>query len=77
MLGRHGLETYVTPSESWDCSQRKKGEIIEARKLCNEMDDGRDAELSLTEQSVVPFSYSLAQSMLSSLWFTAYVMLGY
>ncbi|GLD48427.1 collagen alpha-1(VII) chain-like protein, partial [Lates japonicus] len=33
MLGRHGLETYVTPSESWDCSQRKRGAIIEERKL--------------------------------------------
>ncbi|CAK6961368.1 LOW QUALITY PROTEIN: collagen alpha-1(VII) chain [Scomber scombrus] len=33
MLGRHGLETYVPPSESWDCSQRKKGKIIEERKL--------------------------------------------
>ncbi|XP_059182339.1 collagen alpha-1(XIV) chain [Centropristis striata] len=33
MLGRHGLETYVSPGESWDCSQRKKGEIIEAGKL--------------------------------------------
>lgn len=59
MLGRHGLETYVTPSESWDCSQRKKGEIIEARKRCNEIEDSREAELSLTEQSVVPISYSL------------------
>ncbi len=60
MLGRHGLETYVTPSESWDCSQRTRGEIIEARKLCNEIEDSREAELSLTEQSVVSISYSLA-----------------
>lgn len=60
MLGRHVLETYVTPSESWDRSQRKKGEIIEGRKLGNEIEDGREAELSLTEQSVVPISYSLA-----------------
>lgn len=60
MLGRHGLETYVSPSESWDCSQRKKGEIIEAGKLYNEIEDSREAELSLTEQSVVPISYSRA-----------------
>lgn len=60
MLGCHVLETYVTPSESWDCSQRKKGEIIEGRKPGNEIEDGREAELSLTEQSVVPISYSLA-----------------
>lgn len=60
MLGCHGLETYVTPSECWDCSQRKKGEIIEARKLCNEIEDSTGAELSLTEQSVVPISHSLA-----------------
>lgn len=60
MLGRNGLETYVTLSESWDCSQRKKGEIIEARKLCNEIEGSREADLSLTEQSVVPISYSLS-----------------
>lgn len=60
MLGRHGLETYVPPSESWDCSQRKKGKIIEARKLGNEIEDSRGADLSLTEQSVVPISYSQA-----------------
>lgn len=59
MLGRHGLETYVTPSESWDCSQRKKGAIIEERKLGNEIEDSREAELSLREQSAVPISYSL------------------
>lgn len=57
MLGRYGLKTYVTPSESWDCSQRKKGEIIEERKLDNEIEDSRE---SLTEQSVAPISYSLA-----------------
>ncbi|XP_029318371.1 collagen alpha-1(VII) chain-like [Cottoperca gobio] len=33
MLGHHGLETYVSPSESWDFGQMKKGEIIEAGKL--------------------------------------------
>lgn len=60
MLGRHGLETYVTPSESWDCSQMKKGEIIEERKFGNEIEDSREADLSLTEQSVVPISYSQA-----------------
>lgn len=49
MLGRNGLETYVPLSESWDYSQRKRGEIIEARKLCNEIDDSRGAELSLKE----------------------------
>lgn len=59
MLGRHGLETYVTPSESWDCSQREKGEIIEDSELGNEIEDSREAELSLTEQSAVPISYSL------------------
>lgn len=37
------------PSESWDYSQRKRGEIIEARELCNEIDDSRGAELSLAE----------------------------
>lgn len=37
------------PSESWDYSQRKRGEIIEARKPCNEIDNSRGAELSLTD----------------------------
>lgn len=50
MLGRHGLETYVTLSESWDYSQGKTGEIIEARKFSNETDDSQEAEFSLTEQ---------------------------
>lgn len=43
MLGCFGLETYVTPSESWDCSQRKKGEIIVERKLDNEIEDSRES----------------------------------
>lgn len=59
MLGRPGLETYVTRSEFWDCSQRKKGEIIEERKLGKEIEDSRGAEFSLTEQSVVLISYPL------------------
>lgn len=54
------LETYVTPSKSWDCSQRKKGERTDGGELGNEIEDGREAELSLTEQSVVPISYSPA-----------------
>lgn len=60
MCGRHGLESYVTPSESWDYSQRKKGEIIEVRKRCNDIDNGREAELLLTEQSVTPLLYTHA-----------------
>lgn len=38
MLGRHEPETYVTPTEFWDCSQGR-GEIIEERKLGNEIED--------------------------------------
>lgn len=38
----------------------RRGEIIEAGKPCNEIEDSRGAELSLTEQSAVPISYSRA-----------------
>lgn len=71
MLGHCGLETCVTPCECWDCSQRKRGEIIDVRKLFNETDNSRAAELSLTEQSAVPIQYKQGQSMLLSLWVIA------
>lgn len=32
-------------SETWDSSQRKKGEIIEVGKLCNEIEDTREARV--------------------------------
>lgn len=72
MLGHCGLETHVTPHERWDSSHRKRGWIIEVRKLFNETDDSRAAELSLTEQSAEPIQDKQGQSMLVSLWVLAY-----
>lgn len=74
MLGHCGLETYVTPRERWDSSQRKRGEIIEVRKLFNVTDNSRVAELSLTEQSTLPIQHKQGQSMLLSLWVITYAM---
>lgn len=74
MLGHCGLETYVGPRERWDSSQRKRGKIIEARKLFNATDNSGAAELSLTEQSAVPIQYKQDQSMLLSLWVIACAM---
>lgn len=71
MLGHCGPETYVTPHERWDSSQRKRGEIIE---LFNATDNSSAAELSLTEQSAVPIQYKQCQSMLLSLCVITYAM---
>lgn len=37
MLGRHGLETYVTPVNPGIVAKEGKGQIIEVRRLCNEI----------------------------------------
>lgn len=63
MLGRYGLKTYVTPSESWDCSQRKKGEIIEERKLDNEIEDSRE---SLIAYRTISCAYLLFTSLINA-----------
>lgn len=48
------------PVDPGIAAKRKEGEIIEARESgFNEIEDSRGAELSLTEQSAVPISYSL------------------
>lgn len=61
MLGRHGLETYVTSTvNSGITAKGRKSEIKEARQLCDEIDNSRDTELSPSEQSEVPISYSRA-----------------